>query len=93
MRNIAIPIKSEIENPTDSENKRLLDNHNKTAIHLEAASKYHIEASKHHKAGDHRKAAQVTIVAQWQLRLASEALIEEVHYIAFNNRVLVNHQF
>jgi hypothetical protein len=49
------------------------DSHKKIANHLEAASKHHLEAAKHHDAGDLEKAALSTIKAQGHVVHASDA--------------------
>lgn len=48
--------------------------------HLNAASKYYLEAEKYKEAGDKEKAAQSTLRSKEELHLASLALKEEVYF-------------
>jgi len=57
----------------------------KTAVHLEAAAKYHSEAVKHFEDGNYGKATQSKIIAKEHLRIASEALIEEIYHPTLNS--------
>ena len=68
------PIKSRKTNMSLSENiKKRIENHIKTADHLETASKYHLEAADFCKAGNYEKATQCTNAAQAYISLAYEA--------------------
>lgn len=55
------------------ENQKGIENHLTLAKHLENAAKNHKEAAQHHEQGNHKKAAQSTIVAQGHLNLANKA--------------------
>lgn len=67
------------------ENQKGIENHKKTALHLQEAAKHHLEAAKHHEEGNHEKAAKSTVTAQGYLSLAAEAQKEDVKHHALNN--------
>ena len=70
--------------PVEKQNR--IDSHKKTANHLDQASKYHLEAAKHHEADDHDKAAKSALTAQGHLILAHEGQKEEAKKYALNAR-------
>jgi hypothetical protein len=63
-----------------SENQKGIDNHNRVANHLEEAAKNHRHAAKHHKDGNHEKAAQCTTLAQGHVSLANNVQNEDVEH-------------
>lgn len=75
-------IKTEKPSFSPAENQKGIENHKKTATHLESAAKHHHEAAKHHEDGNHEKAAQSTIKAQGHVTLATEAQREDVKHHA-----------
>jgi len=62
-----------------------VEHHAMAGTHLAAASKHHLDAAMHHKAGDHDKADQSIIAAQAQLHLAGKSQIEELKYHALKS--------
>jgi hypothetical protein len=77
------PTKTE-KKVSPEENKKHIENHKKTATHLEAAAKSHIEAAKHHEDENHEKAAKSTITAHGHTELAIEAQKENAKLHALN---------
>lgn len=55
-----------------AENKKTIQSHKATSLHLEIAAKHHQEAIKHHEAGNHDKVTQSTITAHGRTALANE---------------------
>ena len=80
-------------NLTTEEYQNSIENRKKTAIHLDAASKYHLEAAKHKEVGDYEKAIQSTINSKKELRLASEAIVEAVYGKAPKNESIIYQPF
>ena len=80
-------------NMTAAEYQNNIANRMKTAKHLDAATKYHIEATKHNADGDNIKANQSNILSKKYLRLASESIIETVFGKALNNYELIYQPF
>jgi len=68
-----------------AEIQKNIEMHKKTAEHLEAAAKQHIEAAKHHEEGHHDKAAISTVKAEGHLALAGEARREDVKHHALKS--------
>ena len=85
MSNLETPIKKEQSTTPTAETKKGIDNHVQAAKHLEEASKFHLEAAKHHEAGNHEKAAASTIKAQGHTCLASDCQKEDTKHHALNN--------
>lgn len=77
-------MKAEKTNVSSAENQKGIDNHKKTATHLEAAAKHHLEAAKHHEDGNHEHAAQSTVKAHGHITLAHESQKEDVKHHALN---------
>ncbi len=50
-----------------------IEKHKFSAIHLNAAASYHMDAAGHHEAGDHDRAAESSIKAYGHLRIARKA--------------------
>jgi hypothetical protein len=67
------------------ENQKGIENHKKTAAHLETAAKHHLEAAKHHEEGNEDKAAKSTIKAHGHVALANEMQREDTKRHAGNN--------
>ena len=74
------PFRVETEHVSSYKNHIGIENHKRTAAHLEAAAKCHLEAAKHHEAGDHAKGDQSTIIAQSHISLASLAMRENAKH-------------
>jgi hypothetical protein len=72
-------IQSMVKTPS-IENKKGIENHKKTASHLQEAAKHHLEAARHHENGDEEKAAQSTMKAQGYHCLATESQREDVKH-------------
>jgi hypothetical protein len=72
--------KSKVTSHKKEENKKGIKNHKKAANHFEAASKFHLDAAKHHEEGNHKKAAKSTIEAHGHANLAREAQKEDVNH-------------
>jgi hypothetical protein len=60
-----------------AENKKGIENDKKTAGHLEAAVKHHLDSIKYHEAGEDEKAAMSSIAARGHYRIAKEARKED----------------
>jgi hypothetical protein len=56
-----------------ADNQKAIENHKKTATHLDAASKEYLEAVKHFEAGNAEKAAESKAKADEQFELATAA--------------------
>jgi len=85
MSNEENPIKKEQLIIPTSENKKGIENHQRTATHLEAGAFFHKEAAKYHETGNHEKAAECTIKAQGHVCSANELQREDVkHHAAMN---------
>ena len=54
-------------------NLKRIKNHRKAAKHLQASSKFHLEAATHYEEGNHQKAEQSTIAAHGQVTLSNKA--------------------
>ena len=63
-----------------AKNKKGISNHKKIAKHFEAAAQSHLDAAKHHKNKNHKKAAKSTIEAYGHSNLAQEAQREDVRH-------------
>lgn len=63
------------EQPTalSDEIRQGIEKHKLSAIQLNAAASYHMEAAGHHEAGDHDSAAESSIKAHGHLRIARKA--------------------
>ena len=61
--------------PSDTIDKNLIriKKHIKAAKHLQAASKFHIEAASYLKEGNHQKEEESTIAAHGQVTLSNKA--------------------
>jgi hypothetical protein len=84
MTTTATPIKKEQSTIPTAENNKGIENHKKTAKHLEEAAKHHYAAAKHHEAGDHEKASESTIKAHGHNCCAGELQREDVKHHALN---------
>ena len=78
--------KTEETNVSTADNQKGIENHKKTATHLQEAAKNHLEAAKHHEDGNHEKAAKSTITAHGHLILAHEAQKEDAKQHALNTK-------
>ncbi len=85
MTTTATPFNAEDKDMSTAENQKGIENHKKTATHLEAAAKHHLEAAKHHESGNHDKAAKSTLIAHGHLSHANEAQRENVKQHALHN--------
>ncbi len=85
MATTATPIKKEQQNGSSAENQKGIENHKKTAKHLEEAAKHHLDAAKHHEAGNHEKACASTVKAHGQNCLANELQREDVKHHAMHS--------
>lgn len=55
-----------------AETQRMIENHKKSALHLEAAAKSHHEAATNHESGNHEAATKSAANAKQFTRLATE---------------------
>jgi hypothetical protein len=85
MANVETPIKKEQTTTPTAETKKGIENHIQAAKHLSEASKFHLEAAKHHEAGNHDKACASTVKAQGHTCLANEKQKEDAKHHALNN--------
>jgi hypothetical protein len=75
MTTTATLINIEKTNVSDIEDQKGIENYKQTAaFYLEEAEKHHLEATKHHEAGDHKQATRSTIKAHKYASLAKETL-------------------
>jgi hypothetical protein len=84
MTTTATPIKREQSTIPTAENKKGIENHKKTATHLEEAAKHHHDAAKHHEDGNHAKASESTIKAHGHSCCANDLQKEDVKHHALN---------
>jgi len=78
---------------TQEEYKKNIENRKKTAVHLDAAEKYHLKAVRFSEVGNEEKANQNNIKSKEYLRLASEDIIEAVYGKPLNNYGLIYQPF
>ena len=57
--------------------KITVENHKKAAEHLMEAAKHHLDAAKHHEAGNHKRAAQSTVLAYGHHAIAGDFLTDD----------------
>lgn len=87
MKNTTAPVKGTNTNVSPSKNQTKIENHKKTAAHLQETAKNHLEAAKHHEAGDSEKAAQSAIKAKENFTLANEAQNEAMKTNSTNSKL------
>ena len=75
----------EVTKNNPAEIQKGIENHKKTATHLEEAAKHHKDAAKHHEAGNHEKAALSTVKAQGHFAHAQELQKENAKQHAKTN--------
>lgn len=85
MSNTQTATKKEQSSFSPSENKKAIENHKKTATHLEAAAKNHLDAAKHYEDENQNKAAKSTITAQGHMALANDAHKDVLKQHALNS--------
>lgn len=61
MKNIETNSKTVLDTTPRSENQKGIDNYKKVITHFEAATKSHIDASKHYESGNHEKVAKCIV--------------------------------
>lgn len=69
----------------NSEHQKGIENHKKAALHYVAASKSHLAAARHHRDGNHDKAAKSTIEAHGHVSLGNEAQNEDAKHHVLHN--------
>ncbi len=80
MKTKETPIKkAKVIGPT-AENQKGIEHHEKAAMHFDAAAKSHLDAAKHHKNGNHEKAAKSTVEAHGHACVANEAQKEDLKH-------------
>ena len=73
MKNAETNIKRQKSSDPIDKNLKRIKNHRKAAKHLQASSKFHLEAATHYEEGNHQKAEQSTIAAHGQVTLSNKA--------------------
>ncbi|MGM5470330.1 hypothetical protein ACS386_08630 [Flavobacteriaceae bacterium LMO-SS05] len=73
MKNAETNIKKQISSVSIDKNLKRIKNHRKAAKHLQAASKFHLQAATQYEEGHHQKAEQSTIAAHGQVSLSNKA--------------------
>ena len=73
MKNAETNIKRQKSSDPIDKNLKRIKNHRKAAKHLQASSKFHLEAATHHEERNHQKAEQSTITTYGQITIFNKA--------------------
>ncbi|HEX7414503.1 MAG TPA: hypothetical protein VF411_10715 [Bacteroidia bacterium] len=80
MANIETPIKKEQTTILTAEDKKRIENHRNIADHLAAAGIWRREVANHQEVGNHDKAAECTVRANWHHCAANELLKQDANH-------------